>query len=152
MSHDLRALLGPDGVARCADLHGRVHRHTVEGWVAAGRLLRPHPGVVVLPECMDQWRTRALAAVHGTGGVLSHVSALTVRRLARGTDPVHVSIRAERRALRRPGLSVHRVQRLTADRIGPYPVTDLPRSLVDAWGLAFSRPRRLSPVEAARPC
>jgi hypothetical protein len=99
---------------------------------------------------MHEWRTRALAALHATGGVLSHVSALTVWRLARGSDPVHVSIPAGRRALRRPGLRVHRVQRLTADRIGPYPVTDLPPSLVDAWALAFSHPRRSSSVETGR--
>src|SRR4051812_31635742 len=111
MAHDLVALLGPEGVARTADLARKVDRHSVDGW-----------------------RTRALAAVHATDGVLSHTSALTVWRLAPQGDPVHVSVRAGRRALRRPGLVVHRVQELTPDRLGPYPVTDVARALIDTWG------------------
>ena len=136
VSHDLAALLGPDGVARCRDLGRLVDRHSVDRWVTDGRLLRPFPGVVVLPRRASEWRTRALAAGLATGGVLSHTSALTVWRLA-GDDPcVHVSIDAGRRALRRPGLVVHRVRQLERDQIGPYPVTDLPRALADSWGLA----------------
>ncbi|WP_139177076.1 hypothetical protein [Geodermatophilus siccatus] len=59
MAHDLVALLGPDGVARTADLGRVVDRHSIGGWVAAPRLLRPYPGVVVLPERMEEWRTCA---------------------------------------------------------------------------------------------
>ena len=119
MAHDLVALLGPDGVARTADLGREVDRHSIGGWVAARRLLRPYPGVVVLPERMDEWRTRALAAVYGTDGVLSHTSALTVWRVAVEHTPVHVSVPASRRALRRPSLTVHRVRDLSIDRLGP---------------------------------
>src|SRR3954454_13102078 len=125
MAHDLVALLGPEGVARTADLARKVDRHSVDGWVKARRLLRPYPGVVVLPEAFADWRTPALAAVHAADGVLSHTSALTVWRLAPQGDPVHVSVRAGRRALRRPGLVVHRVQELTPDRLRPHPLTDL---------------------------
>jgi len=71
--------------------------------------------------------------------VLSHTSALAVWRLAQQRDPVHVSVRAGRRALRRPGLVVHRVRDLVPDRLGPYPVTELARALVDTWGLAAGR-------------
>src|SRR3954464_11361395 len=105
MAHDLVALLGPEGVARTADLARKVDRHSVDGW-----------------------RTRALAAAPPTAGVLSHPSALPVCRLAPQGDPVHVSVRAGRRALRRPGLVVHRVQELTPDLLGPYPVTALARA------------------------
>src|SRR3954451_551948 len=134
MAHDLVALLGPEGAARTADLAGKVDRHSVDGWVKARRLLRPYPGVVVLPEAFADWRTPALAAVHAADGVLSHTSALTVWRLAPQGDPVHVSVRAGRRALRRPGLVVHRVQELTPDRLGAYPLTEVARALIDTWG------------------
>jgi very-short-patch-repair endonuclease len=139
VAHDVAALLGTDGVARTADLARKVDRHSVDAWVRARRLLRPYPGVVVLPAAFDDWRTRALAAVYATDGVLSHTSALAVWRLAQQRDPVHVSVRAGRRALRRPGLVVHRVQDLVPHRLGPYPVTDLARALVDTWGLAAGR-------------
>jgi very-short-patch-repair endonuclease len=150
MAHDLVTLLGPEGVARTADLGREVDRHSIGVWVAAGRLVRPYPGVVVLPEWMDQWRTRALAAVYGTDGVLSHTSALTVWRVAAQSDPIHVSVPASRRALQRPGLAVHRVRDLSMDHLGPYPVTDLPRSLVDTWGLAHGARGRVRLVELAR--
>jgi very-short-patch-repair endonuclease len=150
MAHDLAVLLGPDGVARTTDLARTVDRHTVGDWVKARRLLRPYPGVVVLPAAFDQWRTRALAAVYATGGLLSHTSALAVWRLAPMGDPVHVSVRSGRRALRRPGLVVHRVHGLVPDQLGPYPVTDLPRALVDSWGLAAGRDGGRRPVEVAR--
>ncbi|MGZ4508789.1 MAG: DUF559 domain-containing protein [Blastococcus sp.] len=150
MSHDLSALLGPYGVARTADLATRVDRHTVGAWVAAGRLLRPHPRVVVLPDRFDEWRTRALAAVLATDGALSHVSALTIWRLAPELHPVHVSVPATRRALTTRGVTVHRVQRLTTDRLGSYPVTLLPRTLADTWGLALGRAGTPRLVETIR--
>ena len=150
MAHDLAALLGPDGVTRTADLARIVDRHSVGDWVRARRLLRPYPGVVVLPDAFENWRTRALAAVLATDGALSHTSALSVFRLAPQSDPVHVSVPPARRALRRPGLVVHRVQALHADRLGPYPVTDLARALVDTWGLAAGRDGRRRLVEVAR--
>jgi very-short-patch-repair endonuclease len=92
--------------------------------------------VLVVPERTGDWHTRALAAVLATRGALSHVSALAVWRLAPRTGPVHVSVPASRRALRSPGLVVHRVARLDVDRIGGLPVTTLPRGLVDTWGLS----------------
>jgi hypothetical protein len=150
MAHDLAALLGPDGVARTADLTQEVDRHSVDDWVRARRLLRPYPGVVALPAAFERWRPWALAAVLATDGVLSHSSALTVRRLAPQSDPVHVSIRAGRRALRRPGLVVHRVEDLVPDQLGPYPVTELTRALVDTWGLAAGRHGGRRWVEVAR--
>jgi very-short-patch-repair endonuclease len=150
MAHDVVALLGPWGVARSADLGRVVDRHTIGRWVASGRLLRPHPGVLVLPARADAWHTRALAAAVGARGVLSHVSALTVLRLAPETWPVHVSIPAGRRAGPAPGVVVHRVRRWVPDRVGPFPVTDLDRALVDTWGWAHGAAGGRRSVEVAR--
>ncbi|MGY1650859.1 DUF559 domain-containing protein [Geodermatophilus sp. SYSU D01119] len=137
MTRDLRPLLGPFGVGRTADLAGRVDRHTLSRHVADGRLLRPHRGVVAVPDSWNDWRTRALAGALATGGTLSHGTALTVWRvLPDDGGPVHVSVRPGRRALRSGGLVVHRVHDLESDRLGPFPVTPLPRSLADGWGWA----------------
>ena len=53
VAHDLIARLGPSGAVRSRDLVRRVDRHTVARWVRQGRLLRPHPGVLVLPDRAD---------------------------------------------------------------------------------------------------
>jgi very-short-patch-repair endonuclease len=118
--------------------------------VRQGRLLRPYPGVLVLPGRRDDWRTCASAAVLATRGVISHRTALAVWRVLPAAGPVHVSVPAGRRALVRPGLVVHRVGSLPADRIGPDPVTHLDRSLVDAWGWASGRSGSAREREALR--
>jgi very-short-patch-repair endonuclease len=118
--------------------------------VARRRLLRPYPGVVVLPERAGDWDTRVFAALYATGGTLSHTTALAVWRVLPREGDVHVSIPVRRRAVRGRGLSVHRVQRLVTDRLGPYPVTPLPRSLVDTWGLACRRSGSPRAIERAR--
>jgi very-short-patch-repair endonuclease len=127
-----------------------VDRHTVGRWVRAGRLLRPHRGVVALPASWEEWRTRALAGVLATGGTLSHTSALTIWRVLVDHGPVHVSVPAGRRALHSRGLVVHRVRDLVTDRLGPFPVTLLPRSLVDGWGTAHGQGGHRRAVEQAR--
>src|SRR5690349_14333050 len=121
MAHDLVALLGPDGVLRRADLAGRVDRHTVSRWLAQGRVLQPHPGVLALR------------------GVLSHWSALATWRLGPTDGVLHVSVPVGRHAVRSPGLVVHRVQQLDSERVAGLPVTPLARTLVDTWSLAFGR-------------
>ena len=150
VAHDLVALLGPDGVRSSAELTRLVDRHTVTSWVANRRLLRPYPGVLVLPAHAQEWRTRALAAVLGTRGALSHASALTVWRRAPRAGTIHVSIPASRRAVRGSGLVVHRVQVPAVDRLGDLPVTPLPRALVDTWGHAHSGAGGPGAVELAR--
>jgi very-short-patch-repair endonuclease len=136
MAHDLVALLGPDGAARTTELAARVDRHTISVWVQRRRLLRPYPGVVMLPEQWHEWSTRAMAAVLATDGALSHTSALALWRILPKEGPIHVSVPAGRRALRGGGLTVHRVRSLTIDRLGSLPVTSLPRAVVDTWGVA----------------
>lgn len=150
MAHDIAALLGPDGVCSAAEVTRRADRHTVARWVADGRLLRPYPGVLVVPTHATEWRTRALAAVLGTRGVLSHGSALAVWRRAAREGTIHVSVPANRRASKGRGLVVHRVQHLDADRLGDLPVTGLPRALVDTWGRAHSAAGSAREVELAR--
>lgn len=150
MAHDLNALLGPDGVIRRADLAGRVDRHTLTRWLAQERLVQPHPGVLALPERFEEWRTRAIAGVLATRGVLSHRTALAAWRLAPKEGVVHASVPVGRHAPRSAGLVVHRVQRLDADRVGGLPVTELPRSLVDTWALAFGPRGGTRSVELAR--
>jgi very-short-patch-repair endonuclease len=150
VAHDLITLLGPDGVVRAEDLVRSVDRHTVARWVRRGRLLRPHAGVLVVPERFDDWHTRALAGVLATDGALSHWSALALWRRGPATGPVHVSVPAARRALRSPGLVVHRVRLLDPDRIGGLPVTDLSRAVVECWGLALGADGGIRDVERAR--
>jgi very-short-patch-repair endonuclease len=114
-------------------------------------LLRPHPGVVALPVHWQDWQTRALAAVLATDGTLSHTSALAVWRVLGDVEgSVHVSVPATRRALRSHGLAVHRVQDLESDRLGPFPVTPLPRALADSWGWAFGARGGRSAIEQVR--
>jgi hypothetical protein len=91
-----------------------------------------------------------LAAVLATDGALSHWSALALWRRGPTTGPVHVSVPAARKALRSPGLVVHRVRLLEPDRIGGLPVTDLARAVVDSWGLALGAGGRARDVETAR--
>jgi very-short-patch-repair endonuclease len=150
VAHDLAALLGPDGVARTGDLVGQVDRHTISTWIGRRRLLRPHPGVVVLPERWQEWPTRAIAAVLATGGALSHTSALAVWLVVPKEGPIHVSVPAGRRALRGDGLTVHRVRSLPMDRLGRFPVTSLPRAVIDSWGLAHGSAANRRAREQAR--
>jgi very-short-patch-repair endonuclease len=150
VAHDLPALLGPHGVARVSDLAGRVDRHTVGRWVADRRLLRPYRGVVAWPPAWEDWQTRALAAVLATDGTLSHVSALRVWRVVSEEGPVHVAVPAGRRALHARGVVVHRVQDLVTDRLGPFPVTPLPRAPADTWALAHGSAGHVRTVEVSR--
>jgi very-short-patch-repair endonuclease len=152
VAYDLTVLLGAEGVVPMSELTRKVDRHTVGSWVAAGRLLRPYPGVLVLPERFDEWRVRALAALYATNGVLSHSSALAVWGLAPRSGRLHVSVPSSRRAMRGAGLTVHRVDPLITSRLGPFPVTLLPRTLVDTWGHAAGRtggPRAVDIVRGA---
>jgi very-short-patch-repair endonuclease len=106
--------------------------------------------VVALPGSWQDWHTRALAGVMATDGTLSHTAALTVWRVLEDEEPVHVSVPATRRALRGRGLVVHRVRDLVSDRLGPFPVTPLPRALADSWGWAFGDGGGPTAVERVR--
>lgn len=135
-------------MVRTTELAGRVDKHTITAWVRKRRLLRPYPGVLVHPDQWEEWPTRALAAVLATDGALSHTSALAVWRVLPKQGPIHVSIPVGRRAIRAPGLTVHRGRPSAVDRLGPFPVTPLPRSLVDTWGSAHRS--RATPRDSER--
>lgn len=150
MARELKGVLGPYGVARTVDLTGRVDRHTVGRWVERKFLLRPYPGVVVLPDRWPEWPTQAMAAVLATGGWLSHTSALAVWRALPKDGPIHVSVPAGRRALRSRHVTVHRVRPVEIDRLGSYPVSTLPRAVIDTWGLAHGSAADRKAREQAR--
>jgi len=148
---DLRDVMGPDGVQRIAVLAARTSSSSVTRWLGAGRLARPLPHVVVLPECAQRWRTRVVAAVLSSDGVLSHHTALSVWGLAAEADAVHVSIDARRRAPDRVRqLTVHRVTELSGTQRDGLVVTPPARTLVDAWGQANSGRRGLRYPHVAR--
>lgn len=152
MTVDLRALLGPDGVARVADLAALTHRTSVSRWVASGRLLRPLPGLVALPEAAGHWRPRARAAVLWSGGLLAGRSALAAWDVVAQPGPVvHVAVgRTQNIPPLPPWLRVHRVDRPGGRVQDGLPVTGLAASLVDAWGHAHAPGNPPLPVEVAR--
>lgn len=150
MTRDMSALLGALGVVRSSNLAGLVDKHTITAWVRKRRLLRPYPGVLVQPDRWEEWPTRAMAAVLATDGVLSHTSALAVWRVLPKEGAIHVSIPAGRRAIRAPGLTVHRGRSSVVDLLGHFPVTPLPRSLVDTWDSAHRSRAAQGDSERAR--
>ncbi|HLM07728.1 MAG TPA: DUF559 domain-containing protein [Blastococcus sp.] len=134
--HDLSELLGPHGTTSTATLRQHVDAGTVSRWVAAGRLIRLHPGWLTLPELAEDWTVRAHAAVGYTGGVLSHWSALHVHGLlAEGTTRLDVTVPRHRRLRSSRWLRVHRSERPSGGlRIRGLAVTSAARALVDTWG------------------
>jgi hypothetical protein len=74
--HDIARLVGPDGTTTSTDLRTRVDDATVGRWVRQGRLIRPCPGVLLLPERQDDWRTRARSLRSRPPGGVSHRTAL----------------------------------------------------------------------------
>jgi very-short-patch-repair endonuclease len=135
---DLRELLGPTRTASTAALAAAASPRSVGRWLASGRLVRLHPGWVTVPESADDWTVRAHAATGYARGPLSHLSALTAHGVVDfAATRLHVTVAGGRRVRSSRGLRVHR-SRLPLEvlRAGGLPVTPLPRSLVDTWGVA----------------
>jgi very-short-patch-repair endonuclease len=130
------AVVGPDGWIDRDSLIGRVDRKTVARWVDAGRLERLHPGVYALPAAARTWRSRVAAAVHATGGVVSHRSALALWDLAPPAVPVHVTVELTRSGRGCAGVALHRTRELrdTIRRVDGLPVSCVERAVVDSWG------------------
>jgi very-short-patch-repair endonuclease len=136
--HDLAALLGSRRTAPETVLARAATSRSLRRWLAAGRLVRLHPGWVTLPEWAEDWTVRAHAATGYTGGVLSHGSALTAHGILHHegrrmdvTVPVTDRLRSTRR------LQIHRSRRpcgITMAR--GLASTSVPRALVDTWGEA----------------
>ncbi len=158
MTIDLHHLLGPSGVRAAAELTGLVDAGSVGRWVRQGRLLRPAPGVLALPDAVQSWPGRADVATHwahrdGGRGWLTGAGALALWDVLPDPGPVvDLAVDHARRAPTGapPWLRVHRAPvpeyGVRADR----PVTMPPRALVDAWGWAHATTGSPSAVEVAR--
>ncbi len=144
---DLADLM-PHGVTSRIDLTLASSSSSVARWTTAGDLVHVHPGVVMLPRLLDDPLARARAATLWSQGPLSHVSALALwDAVPAWTQPMHVTVPADRFPRRTTGVVVHRTTLpLPMTSIHGITVTDLGRSLVDAWDWAHrqrngSRPR-----------
>jgi very-short-patch-repair endonuclease len=136
MARDLAAVVGPDGWTSWESLTAQVDRKTVARWVEAGRLQRVQPGAYGLPAAVQDWRVRVEAAVHATGGVLSHRSALALWELAPPGGPIHLTVGLTRSGRGSAGVVLHRTRELdpTIRRVDGMPVSCVERAVVDAWG------------------
>lgn len=133
--HDVLDLLGPTRVASREWLSQVVSPRTVGRWLAAGRLVQPHPGWVTVPDLADDWTVRAHAATSYCGGPLSHWSSLAVHGLVDEFTRLDVTVPSACRVRSSRRLRVHRSQMpygLTAVR--GLVTTPVPRALVDTWG------------------
>jgi hypothetical protein len=134
--HDLATLLGPTRTASELALSSRATSRSIRRWLAAGRLVRLHPGWVTLPEFADDWTVRAHAATGYTGGLLSHMSALAVHGVVdTEVSRLDVTVPVVHRIESSRWLRIHRSHRpcrvTTARGLG---ATDVARALVDTWG------------------
>lgn len=166
-------MVGPQGWIDWESLTARVDRKTVARWVGSGLLRRLHPGVYALPAAAGNWRARLEAAVHATGGVISHRSALALWELAPPGGPVHVTVDHSRSGRGSSGLVLHRTRELreSVRRVDGLPVSCVERAVVDSWGRPAGltradvraaaiaavrrrqcRPRQLSDEVQRRPC
>ena len=136
--HDLAALLGPRRTTSEAVLARATTSRTVRRWLAAGRLVRLHPGWVTSPQWADDWTVRAHAATGYTGGVLSHLSALTAHGLvAPEGRRLDVTVPVLHRLRSTPRLVIHRSRRPCGITIARGLATcSVARALVDTWGEA----------------
>ncbi|GHE09731.1 DUF559 domain-containing protein [Klenkia taihuensis] len=153
MAIDLVELLGADGARRSADVVEVVGPASVTRWVRHGRLLRPLPGVLVLPSRAGTWRTRAAAATLWTGGRLCGRSALYLSDLVADPGPlVHVAVGPARHvAVARPDwLRVHVGPAPSGPVAQGLPITADVDSLLTAWGHAHARRGTPREVEVAR--
>jgi len=144
MSHDLPALLNQTGTATLAELRTLASERSVRIWLKKGRLVRLHPGVLVLPNRRNDWQVRARAAVLYSRGHLSHVTALALWNVIADRPPcLHVSVPCRRGLRSGPNLVVHRKSYLARPYdIDGLPVTGLDCALLDSWSLVNRRASR----------
>jgi very-short-patch-repair endonuclease len=159
VSHDVAALVGPDGWSTWEALTSRVDRKTVAAWVGRGRLQRIQPGVYALPSAAADWRLRVEAAVHACGGVASHRTALALWGLLPPARPVHLTVAHQRSGRGTEGVVLHRTRALDecVRRVEGLPVTSVERAVVDAWARPGGGDRadlRAATIESVRrrPC
>jgi very-short-patch-repair endonuclease len=133
-------------VARRQLIHAGLSVAVVRTRVRSGRLRPVFRGVYLAgPSLTPGARELAAVLASGRGAVLSHRSAGHIWGITppRSADaPVDVSITADRNGGRRPGIRVHRVQRLPQDETtvrNGIPVTTPARTLSDLAGVLGAR-------------
>lgn len=134
---DLRRLIASqDGVISRAQL---VQNGTPPGLLAdrvrQGRWQSPYPGVAVVHTGPLEWRPRARAALlySGAASALSHSAAAYQWGIPRDEPRVvEVSIPADRRVSRQPGLRVH-IRRRMPDSYGVLRTVHPPETVLDLW-------------------
>jgi very-short-patch-repair endonuclease len=107
--------------------------------ISRGRLRRIYHGVYAvgqLPLTQEgEWMAAVLAC--GDNAALSHDSGMALWRLAKPTDPIHVSLLSRSRS--RPGIEVHRRRELNATTHRGIRVTTPAQTLIDVartWELS----------------
>jgi hypothetical protein len=152
--HRLTSLL-PDGVALRSEVTWASSSSSVSRWLRRGDVVLLHPGVLGLPDRLDDWWVRARAAALWGHGPLSHLGALAAAGLTDRTDgPIHVTVAPDRCPRGVASVVVHRSdRRLVTMRSGGLEVVEPVRSLVDAWAWAHSAaldPRSASDLGVVR--
>jgi hypothetical protein len=127
-----------------------VHRHSIQRWLADGRLHRAHHGVYAVGHPGRTLDADYMAAVLacGTGAVVSHRAAAHLLRLLRGAPPPPEVTVPSTAGRSRAGIVVHRVRALPQDdtaKLHGIPLTTVPRTLLDLTP-------QLSPTLLARAC
>jgi hypothetical protein len=118
-----------------------ITRHAAKSKVTYGRWQRVHPGVYATfsgqPDRLALLWAAVLSA--GPGAMLSYQTAAELARLTdRPGDLIHVTIPADRRVTKRPGIVVHRSDR-TAEAMHPVklpPQTRVEETVLDLVGAA----------------
>jgi very-short-patch-repair endonuclease len=150
VARDVDAVVGPYGWATRAELIRRVHRGTVDAWVAQGKLIRLDDGVYATPRTAARWRAVAGALARTRGGVVSYSSALALWELVEPPrGPLHLTVAGSRSGRGSADVVLHRGSELheTVRRIEGIPVTCVERAVVDTWRSPGDLPR--STVRAA---
>jgi predicted transcriptional regulator of viral defense system len=117
-----------------------VSRSVAEGW-----LHRIYPQVYAVGHRQLSIEGRLVAALlyGGKGAVLSHATAAWWWRLTE-KEPAQIEISCPRRRRGQPGLRVHHPRTVDATRHRRFPVTTIPRTLLDVAATAtLNRVRRL---------
>lgn len=116
----------------------------ISRWTAQGRLHRVHPGVYAVGHSVLDVGGRLTAALlyAGREAALSHqTGAWWWRVLEHEPQTIHLSAPGDRRSL--PDVRIHHPRRLEVTRRDRFPVTTLPRTLLDIAGvLPFADLRR----------
>lgn len=144
------------GVASRSQLLSVVPPAVLDGHAGRRQLQRVFPHVYASRRTTVSNQTRLRAAlVHvGDGAALSHTTALHVWEVLPLREPLHLTIDQSRRRAGTQGLVVHRRNDFDVPAhcsvVGGLTLTDLARSLVDAWPLLDPRERRPLVLDVVR--